>query len=112
MKLLLLFDQNISYKLVDRLKDLYPGSTHVRLENLDTANDYAVWEFAKQNGYTIVSQDGDFLDMGLLKGSPPKVIWLRCGNTSTSHIESLLRKNFESIQDFVLNQSETCLEIN
>lgn len=111
MKLLLLFVQNISYKLVERLKDLYPESTHVRLEKLDTANDDTVWEYAKLNSYTIVSQDGDFFDLGLLKGSPPKVIWLRCGNTSTSFIESLLRENFEAIKDFIVNQPETCLEI-
>ena len=39
MKLLLLFDQHLSYKLVRRLNDLYPGSKHVKLENLDTSDD-------------------------------------------------------------------------
>lgn len=55
MKLLLLFDQNISYKVVARLADIYPNSTHVRLEGLETANDRDVWEFAKAHGFTIVS---------------------------------------------------------
>ena len=91
MKLLLLFDQNLSYKLVHRLEDLYPGSTHVKAENLDKASDTEVWSFASKNGFTIVSQDGDFFDLGVLKGAPPKVIWLRCGNTSTSNIETILR---------------------
>lgn len=79
MKLLLLFDQNLSYKLVDRLADLYPGSTHVRQEGLSEVDDHEVWEFARDNGYTIVSQEGDFFDMSVLNGAPPKIIWLTCG---------------------------------
>ncbi|MCB9282637.1 MAG: DUF5615 family PIN-like protein [Lewinellaceae bacterium] len=109
--MLLLFDQNLSYKLVSRLSDIFPGSTHVRAEGLDQANDQDVWEFARDNGYTIVSQDGDFLDIGLLNGAPPKVIWLRCGNTSTSNIEAILRSNYNIIEDFILNLQEICLEL-
>lgn len=111
MKLLLLFDQNISYKLVDRLSDIFPGSTHVKIEGLDRVGDLEVWEFARDNGYSIVSQDGNLLDIGLLRGSPPKVIWLRCGNTSTLDIESILRNNLGTIENFILNLPEICLEL-
>ncbi|MCO6491152.1 MAG: DUF5615 family PIN-like protein, partial [Phaeodactylibacter sp.] len=91
MTLSLLFDQHLSYKLTYRLKDLYPGSQHVKLENLDTSDDVEIWEYAKKNGFTIVTKDVDFFDLGLLRGYPPKVIWLRCGNTSTNNIENILR---------------------
>lgn len=111
MKLLLLFDQHLSYKLIDRLNDLYPGSKHVRLEKLDTSDDVDIWAFAKKNNYTIVTKDVDFFDMGLIKGYPPKVIWLRCGNTSTNHIEEVLRKNYDLIKDFVENLPQLCLEL-
>jgi predicted nuclease of predicted toxin-antitoxin system len=47
MKLLLLFDQNLSYKLVRLLSDLYPGSTHVKLEALEKADDIQIWDFAQ-----------------------------------------------------------------
>ena len=59
----LLFDQNLSFKLCDRLADLFPDSNQVRLAGLDAADDRAIWEFAKANGLTIVSQDSDFADM-------------------------------------------------
>jgi predicted nuclease of predicted toxin-antitoxin system len=62
----LLFDQNLSYKLCDRLADLFPNSNQVRLAGLETADDRAVWEFAKVNGFTIVTQDSDFADMAAL----------------------------------------------
>ncbi len=83
MKPLLMYDQNISYKLVKKLSDLYPGSTHVKLLGLEASDDRDVWFYAKEHGYTLVSQDSDFLDLAILHGAPPKVIWLRCGNSST-----------------------------
>lgn len=56
----LLFDQNLSYKLVNRLADVFPKLDHVRNFDLGDADDAAIWEFARQNGYTIVSKDEDF----------------------------------------------------
>ena len=97
MKLLLLFDQHLSYKLLNRLQDLYPGSKHVKSENMDKSDDLEIWEYAKNHGYTIVTKDVDFFDIGLIKGQPPKVIWLRCGNTSTRYIEQVLRENYPLI---------------
>lgn len=94
---LLLFDQNLSPRLVERLADIYPGSVHVSNVGLGTASDQIVWEFARQNDYMIATKDADFSELGLLLGFPPKVIWIRRGNTSTHDIEALLRENFESI---------------
>jgi predicted nuclease of predicted toxin-antitoxin system len=73
----LLFDQNLSFKLCDRLADLFPGSSQVSRAGLAMADDRTIWEFAKTNGLAIVSQDSDFADMAALYGPPPKVIWLR-----------------------------------
>ena len=72
MKLLL--DQNISHKLVNRLEDDYPGSRHVRQISLDNAEDLAVWNYAKENGFVIVSKDEDFHQRSFLFGAPPKVV--------------------------------------
>ena len=75
----LLFDQNISRVLVDAVSAVIPGTTHVALVGLDTASDRDVWDFAKQNGFAIVSKDADFHQLGFLLGAPPKKIWLRLG---------------------------------
>jgi uncharacterized protein (DUF433 family)/predicted nuclease of predicted toxin-antitoxin system len=80
----LLFDQNPSFKLCGHLTDLFPGTSQVRLVGLAESGDRAVWDYAKTNGFMLVSLDSDFAEMAALLGSPPKVIWLRCGNQPTS----------------------------
>ena len=83
----LLFDHNLSYKLVGRLADLFPDSEHVRNVNLHEADDRTVWEYARANGFAIVSKDEDFHQLSFLYGAPPKVVWVRLGNCTTADIE-------------------------
>ena len=80
----LLFDQNLSFRLCGLLADLFPDSCQVRQIGLDQAGDREIWQYAGANGFTIVTQDSDYADMSALYGSPPKVIWLRCGNQPTT----------------------------
>ncbi len=94
---LLLFDENLSPRLVDRLADIYPGSVHVSTVGLGSAFDKAVWEYARQNDFMIVTRDADFSEMSLVSGFPPKIIWIRRGNCSTRDIETLLRNSYDAI---------------
>jgi predicted nuclease of predicted toxin-antitoxin system len=113
MKLLL--DQNISFRITSKIQDLFPGSKQVRDLGLENSKDSFLWNYAKANNYCIVTFDGDFYDLGLIKGSSPKVIWLRLGNTTTQDIEIVLRKNYDLIKTFLTdpNYKEIgCLEIN
>jgi predicted nuclease of predicted toxin-antitoxin system len=96
MKLLL--DENLSPNIAHRLQDLFPGSHHVHDCGLGTADDEIIWEYALSNGYTIVSKDSDFYDRALLRGSPPKVVWVRAGNRSNQEIESILRSMSTEIE--------------
>lgn len=100
----LLFDQNLSPALVNRLQDLYPGSSHVYLLGLDQAPDTEVWDYARQESFLIVTKDADFSDLSLLRGFPPKVIWIRRGNCKTTDIETILRSHYDDIED--LNNNE------
>ena len=68
----LLFDQNLSPRLIDLLSDVYPGCAHVQSANLDRAPDEAVWNYAKEQGFIIVTQDTDFHERSVLAGAPPK----------------------------------------
>jgi predicted nuclease of predicted toxin-antitoxin system len=96
----LLFDQNLSPRLVNRLANLYPDSQHVSFIGLDQADDRAVWEYAKQNDFTVVTRDSDFSELSILRGFPPKVIWIRRGNCLTSQIEEILRSHYQDIIQF------------
>lgn len=107
-----LFDQNLSFKLCDRLADLYPGSTQARLAGLDRADDRTLWDYAGAQGFTLVSQDADMADMAALYGPPPKVIWLRGGNRSTTAVEALLRHHALLIADFRRDPQTACLELS
>jgi predicted nuclease of predicted toxin-antitoxin system len=96
----LLFDENLSHKLVRLLADILPDSTHVREVGLKAADDPVVWEYAKNNGLMIVSKDSDMHQRSFVFGQPPKVVWVRLGNCSTSDVERLLRRNFAALRAF------------
>ncbi|MDQ1524191.1 MAG: hypothetical protein QOG00_3686 [Pyrinomonadaceae bacterium] len=94
----LLFDQNLSPRLVSQLSDLYPDSTHVYLVGLEQVSDQAVWEYARRHDFIVVTKDADYSDLSVLSGYPPKVIWIRRGNCETREIASLLRSDYEAIE--------------
>jgi predicted nuclease of predicted toxin-antitoxin system len=56
----LLFDHNLSHKLVDRLADIYPGSTQTRVIGFGRATDAEIWFHARTHEFVIVSKDNDF----------------------------------------------------
>lgn len=107
----LLFDQNLSFRLVQRLQVEYPDSAQVRMLGMDTVSDREIWEYARVHDFTIVTQDGDFDQLSQVLGFPPKVIWLRCGNSSTGYIEQLLRVHHELIVAFGADTLVACLEL-
>jgi predicted nuclease of predicted toxin-antitoxin system len=96
----LLFDQNLSPRLVHRLADLFPGSSHVQSVGLDCADDNQVWEHARLNGFGIVTKDADYNNLSVLRGSPPKVLWLQVGNCTTAQVEAVFRAHFTDIEAF------------
>lgn len=101
----LLFDQNLSPVLVNRLQDLYPDSNHLYSLGFDQAPDTEVWQYARQEGFLIVTKDADFGELCLLQGFPPKIIWIRRGNCKTADIEAILRTHYDDIEN--LNNDET-----
>lgn len=113
MKLLL--DQNISHRVLDRIRQWMPEAKHVKDVGLEGATDRHIWNFAKTQNYSIITFDSDFYDMVTLLGHPPKIIWLRMGNTSTQYLAETLLKNRETIQQFLHDESQrelSCLEIS
>jgi predicted nuclease of predicted toxin-antitoxin system len=107
----LLFDENLSFKLCQRLADAFPDSSQVRLVGHAQADDRALWDYARSNGFILVSQDADFAEMAALFGPPPKVIWLRGGNRPTAAIEQTLRRYAGGIAAFDQDAGAACLEI-
>jgi predicted nuclease of predicted toxin-antitoxin system len=105
----LLFDQNLSPRLPRLLADIYPHSAHVREVGLRDSDDKDIWEYAKLNGFVIVSKDSDFQQRSLLYGSPPKFVWLRVGNCTVRTIEELLRRHSIAIHTFSMDVTKSHL---
>ena len=111
----LLFDQNISYRITQLLGDIFPESKQVRNLKLENSTDRLIWDYAKENDYCIVTFDSDFYDLSLVRGSPPKIIWLRMGNTSTKSLEKIIRENEILIKEFLENSDYKkigCLQLD
>jgi len=107
----LLFDENLPPRLTELLADVYPDSVHVHASGLGASDDSAIWEYAKENGFAIVTKDSDFQERGVLQGFPPKVIWLRTNNCSGARIEFLLRTAAAVIARFLQDEVDTCMEL-
>ena len=108
----LLFDQNLSPRLVRLLSDVYPRCSHVYDLGMDRASDTEVWNYAAEHGYSIVSKDADFHQRSLLLGAPPKVIWLRQGNCSVADTATLLRERFVIKERFDANEEAAFLALS
>ena len=102
MKLLL--DQNISYRLVKKLESIFPGIQQVTGLGLANKPDRSIWDI-------IVTFDSDFYDLSLTEGHPPKIIWIKSGNTTTENLAKLLSEKSIQIQQFGEDKELGCLEI-
>ncbi len=107
----LLFDQNVSPDLAYSLQDLFPGSEHVFNLRLHEVEDVDLWAFARANDFIIVSKDADFAELSMLRGFPPKVLWLRMGNCVTRDIEDMIRANHPFISQLVEDDQRGILSL-
>ena len=95
----LLFDENLSPRLVGLVNDAYPGSQHLEHVGLRGQSDEIIWDYARQHSFVIVSKDNDFRQLNFLLGPPPKVIWLSVGNAGTETIANLLLARLEVVRE-------------
>lgn len=107
MKLLL--DENLSRRLVARIVDLFPESSHVSAEHLLQASDQTIWNHAKKNEFSIVSADSDFYELATALGPPPKVIWLRECDYPAAVAEQLIRGQAIRIAEFLQDPDRAVL---
>jgi len=87
----LLLDENLSPRLVGLLAPRF-ACMHVN-DALGLGRwcaDSADWEFARRRGLLIVTKDDDFVARAIIRGAPPKVVWLDVGNAGTHEIADLL----------------------
>ena len=111
MKLLL--DANVSWRLIPVLKEQFGECIHVDdiPELVFPAKDTKIWQYAKDNGYTVITRDNDFNELIAIKGFPPKIIWLRTGNCSRKYTADLLIRSKQAIMELLDSAEYGLLEI-
>jgi len=102
-------DCRLSYRLVAQLASAFPSSAHVDSVGLHAQADSAIWNFARDNSFAIVSKDDDFRQLSFLHGAPPKVIWLSVGNATTDPILRILNDKRPAIEAFESDSVESLL---
>lgn len=110
----LLFDQNISFRILKKIEKYFPESRQVKELGLQNFSDRQIWTYAKENNFALVTHDSDFFDLANLFGHPPKIIWLRTGNRNTNELAELINYKSEIILDFLSNlkyKELACMEI-
>jgi len=107
----LLFDEQLSPRLVHLLSDVFPESAHVHDLGLGSAKDAVVFEHARTHGFCIVTKDGDFADLAITRESPPRILWLRTGNCPTSDTAALLRTHASAVRAFADDQDTVILAL-
>ena len=105
----LLIDNNLSHKLCIPLQQYFTQVHHVRDLLTPDAYDITIWTYAKDNGFHLITKYNDFDEWSLLKGCPPKIIHLLCGNQTSLFILNLIVTNKDVILDFLNSSSEDCI---
>jgi len=105
----LLFDENLSPRLVGLLDEEYPGSAHVRDVGLAGTPDSIIWNYAIDHGFVIVSKDDDFRQRSFLEGATPTVVWRQVANAGTTMITALLRDEAVRLDEFALEDESSLL---
>jgi predicted nuclease of predicted toxin-antitoxin system len=107
----LLFDEQLSDALPAMLEDVFPGSLHVRTLAGVGASDERVWALAIEHGCILVSKDEDLHRLSVLRGAPPKVVWIRLGNCTTQTVAELLRRHESDLRGFTEQSEATFLAL-
>ena len=108
-----LLDSNVSWRLVSVIKEHFGECVHVDniSELIFPAKDTEIWQYAKDNGYTIITRDNDFNNLINIRGFPPKIIWLRAGNCDRKSTADLLIRSKQAILELLQSEENGLLEI-
>ena len=104
MKLLL--DNNLSLKLTAALQPYFPDSKHVIDLGISHFDDKKIWDFAKENQYSIITKDKDFYYLATTIGHPPKIIWITLGNCRNNAILNFILKSVDKINEFLIDNRD------
>lgn len=83
----------------------------VRDLGLRDAEDMEIFQAASTGNAVVITKDRDFVDLLERHGPPPRVIWIRCGNTTNPRLREILVATLQDALD-PLHAGEILIEIN
>lgn len=86
------------------------SAVHFATLGFERTPDEVAFESARQQNAIIVTKDVDFATLVQRLGAPPRVIWLRCGNTSVAALKLQLEQVIPSALQLI-ESGESLIEI-
>ncbi len=78
---------------------------------LRDAEDLEIFKVAKAQEVIFMTKDSDFVNLVERLETPPKIIWLTCGNTSNARLREILSVTLVDALEF-LQTGEKLVEIS
>ena len=107
----LLFNNNLSHRLIAELADIHPDSLHVRNIGPEDAVDTHIWDYARNHGLVIDTKDRDYREMSRVRGRPPKVVLITLRNCPTTRVAALLRQHQADLISLQREDDKAVLEV-
>ncbi len=110
--MILWVDAQLSPRIARWITDHNPNVTALALREigLRDAEDEVIFAAARAANVIVLTKDSDFIHLLEIYGSPPKILWLTCGNTSDAVLQELLGLHLSTALSF-LADGEDLVEI-
>lgn len=90
-------DAHLSPRIARWISANFPiAAEPLREIGLRDAEDDDIFATARAAGVIVLTKDSDFVRLLEQHGSPPKIIWLTCGNTSNAALQRILGRNLST----------------
>lgn len=104
-------DAQLSPALAPWIQDCFGvDAVAVRDLGLRDAKDREIYLAARSYDAVILAKDSDFLTLFDEMGSPPRILWVTCGNTSNDSLRVILESTFP-VAMTMLEEGEGVVEI-
>jgi predicted nuclease of predicted toxin-antitoxin system len=91
-------DAHLSPAIAKLLNEKYSAqATSIRSLKLSQCEDEEIFMKAREEDVIFITKDDDFIHLLERFGSPPRILWLKVGNTSYQQMKKVFANSFDSL---------------
>lgn len=110
--MILWVDAQLSPRLAPWISDRFGiEASSMKWLGFQEVKDDVIFAAARLRGAVIMTKDVDFIDLVDARGTPPQIIWVTTGNTSTAYLKEVLLEVFHEVLA-LLASGEPIVEIS